>query len=199
MKCARCSLLTLSFLSFWCTFDLSIFSVTALCLFSIFRLKLYCAEVLVAHICKKIVFKGSICIVCMSVCVCLCLVENLVQNIAAERIDYYFFHICFLFSIFFNSNMLTVSVLDKNRTADPLEMSYLLGIAGGCLMAFLLLFCLCMYAFRARKCCFKGKVATVVLSHRESRCRKMYWIVIYFSQLIFSFYLLSHCRRTRYL
>lgn len=44
--------------------------------------------------------------------------------------------------------------------ADPMEMSYLLGIAGGCLTAVLLLACLCIYAIRARKCCFKGKFYT---------------------------------------
>lgn len=53
-----------------------------------------------------------------------------------------------------------ISVDDQHRAADPLEMSYLLGIAGGCLTAFLLLVCLCIYAVRARKCCFKGKVAS---------------------------------------
>lgn len=41
-----------------------------------------------------------------------------------------------------------------------MEMSYLLGIAGGCLAAVLLLVCLCIYAIRARKCCFKGKPLT---------------------------------------
>lgn len=45
----------------------------------------------------------------------------------------------------------------KNKRTDPMEMSYLLGIAGGCLTAVLLLVCLCIYAIRARKCCFKGK------------------------------------------
>ncbi|XP_061401023.1 uncharacterized protein LOC133336757, partial [Musca vetustissima] len=38
---------------------------------------------------------------------------------------------------------------------EPLEMSYLLGIAGGCLAALLLLICLCIYAIRIKKCCFK--------------------------------------------
>lgn len=46
--------------------------------------------------------------------------------------------------------------------ADPMEMSYLLGIAGGCLTAALLLVCLCIYAIRARKCCFKGKCYTYI-------------------------------------
>lgn len=36
-------------------------------------------------------------------------------------------------------------------------MSYLLGIAGGCLAALLLFVCLCIYAVRAKKCCFQGK------------------------------------------
>ncbi|XP_055848314.1 hemicentin-2 isoform X1 [Episyrphus balteatus] len=40
--------------------------------------------------------------------------------------------------------------------AEPLEMSYLMGIAGGCLAAALLLMCLCIYAIRGKKCCFKG-------------------------------------------
>ncbi|XP_037954318.1 synaptogenesis protein syg-1-like [Teleopsis dalmanni] len=40
--------------------------------------------------------------------------------------------------------------------AEPLEMSYLLGIAGGCLAAILILICLCIYAVRSKKCCFKG-------------------------------------------
>ncbi|XP_039948515.1 LOW QUALITY PROTEIN: uncharacterized protein LOC120766854 [Bactrocera tryoni] len=39
---------------------------------------------------------------------------------------------------------------------EPLEMSYLLGIAGGCLAAILILICLCIYAVRSKKCCFKG-------------------------------------------
>uniref|UniRef100_A0A1I8M182 Ig-like domain-containing protein n=1 Tax=Musca domestica TaxID=7370 RepID=A0A1I8M182_MUSDO len=39
---------------------------------------------------------------------------------------------------------------------EPLEMSYLLGIAGGCLAALFLLICLCIYAIRIKKCCFKG-------------------------------------------
>lgn len=39
---------------------------------------------------------------------------------------------------------------------DPLEMSYLLGIVGGCAAAMLILVCLCIYAVRSRKCCFKG-------------------------------------------
>lgn len=38
-----------------------------------------------------------------------------------------------------------------------MEMSYLLGIAGGCFTALLLLVCLCIYAVRGKKCCFKGK------------------------------------------
>ncbi|XP_037923557.1 irregular chiasm C-roughest protein isoform X2 [Hermetia illucens] len=40
---------------------------------------------------------------------------------------------------------------------EPLEMSYLLGIAGGCIAALLILICLCIYAVRAKKCCFKGR------------------------------------------
>uniref|UniRef100_A0A1B0AC74 Ig-like domain-containing protein n=1 Tax=Glossina pallidipes TaxID=7398 RepID=A0A1B0AC74_GLOPL len=40
---------------------------------------------------------------------------------------------------------------------EPLEMSYLLGIAGGCLAAIFILICLCIYALRVKKCCFKGK------------------------------------------
>ncbi|XP_037942778.1 uncharacterized protein LOC119675644 [Teleopsis dalmanni] len=39
--------------------------------------------------------------------------------------------------------------------AEPLEMSYLLGIAGGCVAAILILICLCIYAVRSKKCCFK--------------------------------------------
>ncbi|XP_058056106.1 uncharacterized protein LOC131207508 [Anopheles bellator] len=40
---------------------------------------------------------------------------------------------------------------------EPLELSYLLGIAGGCLAAFLILICLCIYVVRARKCCFRNR------------------------------------------
>ncbi|XP_055539584.1 uncharacterized protein LOC129726657 isoform X1 [Wyeomyia smithii] len=40
---------------------------------------------------------------------------------------------------------------------EPLELSYLLGIAGGCLAAFLMLICLCIYAIRKRKCCFRNR------------------------------------------
>lgn len=46
---------------------------------------------------------------------------------------------------------------------DPMEMSYLLGIAGGCLAAVLILVCLCIYAIRTRKCCFKGKFLICLL------------------------------------
>ncbi|XP_049288535.1 uncharacterized protein LOC125766536 isoform X2 [Anopheles funestus] len=42
-------------------------------------------------------------------------------------------------------------------SVEPLELSYLLGIAGGCLAAFLILICLCIYAVRARKCCFRNR------------------------------------------
>lgn len=51
----------------------------------------------------------------------------------------------------------------KNGHADPMEMSYLLGIAGGCLAAVLILVCLCIYAIRTRKCCFKGKFLICLL------------------------------------
>ncbi|KAL9887979.1 irregular chiasm C-roughest protein-like isoform 4-T17 [Glossina fuscipes fuscipes] len=40
--------------------------------------------------------------------------------------------------------------------SEPLEMSYLLGTAGGCLAAIFILICLCIYALRVKKCCFKG-------------------------------------------
>ncbi|XP_052863858.1 B-cell receptor CD22 [Anopheles cruzii] len=42
-------------------------------------------------------------------------------------------------------------------SVEPLELSYLLGIAGGCLAAFLILICLCIYVVRARKCCFRNR------------------------------------------
>lgn len=42
--------------------------------------------------------------------------------------------------------------------AEPLELSYLLGIAVGCLAALLILMCWCIYAIRAKKCCFKSKL-----------------------------------------
>ncbi|XP_065093433.1 uncharacterized protein LOC135714094, partial [Ochlerotatus camptorhynchus] len=42
-------------------------------------------------------------------------------------------------------------------SVEPLELSYLLGIAGGCLAAFLILVCLCIYAIRTRKCCFRNR------------------------------------------
>lgn len=51
----------------------------------------------------------------------------------------------------------------KNDHTDPMEMSYLLGIAGGCLAAVLILVCLCIYAIRTRKCCFKGKFSICFL------------------------------------
>lgn len=47
--------------------------------------------------------------------------------------------------------------------ADPLEMGYLMGIAGGCSSALLILVCLCCYAVRSRKCCFKGSNANSTL------------------------------------
>lgn len=51
---------------------------------------------------------------------------------------------------------------NNNNNLDPMEMSYLLGIAGGCFTALLLLVCLCIYAIRAKKCCFKGKFSHFV-------------------------------------
>ncbi|GLV42586.1 uncharacterized protein CBL_03325 [Carabus blaptoides fortunei] len=40
---------------------------------------------------------------------------------------------------------------------EPLQMSTLVSIAGGCLAAFLLLVCACVYAIRSEKCCFARK------------------------------------------
>lgn len=40
-------------------------------------------------------------------------------------------------------------------------MSYLLGVAGGCMAAILILICLCIYAVKSKKCCFKGKSKAV--------------------------------------
>lgn len=40
--------------------------------------------------------------------------------------------------------------------AEPLGLSYLLGIVGGVLAAFLILFLLCIHVVRTKKCCFKG-------------------------------------------
>ncbi|XP_055635202.1 irregular chiasm C-roughest protein isoform X2 [Toxorhynchites rutilus septentrionalis] len=42
-------------------------------------------------------------------------------------------------------------------SVEPLELSYLLGIAGGCLAAFLILICLCIYAIRTKMCCFRNR------------------------------------------
>ncbi|XP_031638814.1 hemicentin-2 isoform X1 [Contarinia nasturtii] len=50
-----------------------------------------------------------------------------------------------------------ITLVVEGMFTDPIEMSYLAGIAGGCLTAVLLLVCLCIYAIRARKCCFKGR------------------------------------------
>ncbi|KXJ84278.1 hypothetical protein RP20_CCG014296 [Aedes albopictus] len=50
-------------------------------------------------------------------------------------------------------------------SVEPLELSYLLGIAGGCLAAFLILVCLCIYAIRTRKCCFRSKYHFDALPH----------------------------------
>lgn len=40
--------------------------------------------------------------------------------------------------------------------SEPLGLSYLLGIVGGVLAAFLILFLLCIHVVRTKKCCFKG-------------------------------------------
>ncbi|CAO1380023.1 unnamed protein product [Diamesa hyperborea] len=40
---------------------------------------------------------------------------------------------------------------------EPLELSYFLGIAVGCLAALFIFFCWCIYAIRAKKCCFKNR------------------------------------------
>ncbi|XP_037038558.1 hemicentin-2 isoform X1 [Bradysia coprophila] len=40
---------------------------------------------------------------------------------------------------------------------DPLELSYLMGIAVGSLAALLILICLCIYGVRTRKCCFRSR------------------------------------------
>lgn len=53
----------------------------------------------------------------------------------------------------------------QKQTVEPLELSYLLGIAGGCLAAFLILLCLCIYAIRTRKCCFRSKYHLTNLIH----------------------------------
>lgn len=53
----------------------------------------------------------------------------------------------------------------QKQTVEPLELSYLLGIAGGCLAAFLILVCLCIYAIRTRKCCFRSKYHFTNLIH----------------------------------
>ncbi|CAD7092261.1 unnamed protein product [Hermetia illucens] len=50
-----------------------------------------------------------------------------------------------------------VHLIVEGTFTEPLEMSYLLGIAGGCIAALLILICLCIYAVRAKKCCFKGR------------------------------------------
>jgi hypothetical protein len=44
------------------------------------------------------------------------------------------------------------------RNTEPLELGYLLGVAVGCLAALLILMCWCIYAIRAKKCCFKSKL-----------------------------------------
>ena len=48
------------------------------------------------------------------------------------------------------------TLFDIGRT-EPLELSYLLGIAVGSLAALLILLCWCIYAIRAKKCCFKSE------------------------------------------
>lgn len=48
------------------------------------------------------------------------------------------------------------TLFDGGRT-EPLELSYLLGIAVGSLAALLILLCWCIYAIRAKKCCFKSE------------------------------------------
>ncbi|XP_026467304.1 hemicentin-1 [Ctenocephalides felis] len=40
---------------------------------------------------------------------------------------------------------------------EPLAMSVLLGVAGGCLAGLILLVCLCVWAMRSEKCCFRKR------------------------------------------
>lgn len=48
--------------------------------------------------------------------------------------------------------------IEWNFRTEPYEMSYLMGVAGGCMAAILLLVCLCIYAIKSKRCCFKGKL-----------------------------------------
>lgn len=48
-------------------------------------------------------------------------------------------------------------IAEWNFRTEPYEMSYLMGVAGGCMAAILLLVCLCIYAIKSKRCCFKGK------------------------------------------
>lgn len=52
---------------------------------------------------------------------------------------------------------LLITMTTDETIAEPLELSYLLGIAVGCLAALLILMCWCIYAIRSKKCCFKSK------------------------------------------
>ncbi|KAI9576889.1 hypothetical protein GQX74_011312, partial [Glossina fuscipes] len=53
------------------------------------------------------------------------------------------------------SYVMIIEKREENPKPQPLEMSYLLGTAGGCLAAIFILICLCIYALRVKKCCFK--------------------------------------------
>lgn len=77
------------------------------------------------------------------------------------------FMLCVCVSIFLHLNVLNktdLMELTVSYGAEPLEMSYLLGIAGGCLAAIFMLICLCIYAVRLKKCCFKGNVTILPLA-----------------------------------
>ncbi|KAH8292457.1 hypothetical protein KR054_010297, partial [Drosophila jambulina] len=49
-----------------------------------------------------------------------------------------------------------IHLIVEGTFAEPYEMSYLMGVAGGCMAAILLLVCLCIYAIKSKRCCFKG-------------------------------------------
>lgn len=71
---------------------------------------------------------------------------------------------------------------------EPLELSYLLGITVGCLAAFLILFCWCIYAIRAKKCCFRSKYHnSIFMRCLFSLLQRLKWTEFNEKEIKFSF------------
>lgn len=100
-----------------------------------------------------------------------------------------------------DDNRQTIFLCTKT-IAEPLELSYLLGIAVGCLAALLILMCWCIYAIRSKKCCFKSKFTscrerTTVAKDQLNiaQCSRLSWRIYEKMELILCSFLSLLCVR----